>query len=152
MAVDIFLKVEGIEGESRDRDHKGEIEISSFSWGVTQTGSFGGGGGGGAGKASFQDIHFTSSVSKASPTLAKSCATGQHIKKATLVVRKSGGDVGGDEFYKVQMEDILVSSYQSGGASGDVLPTDQFSLNFAKIEYSVSGVVFDFDIARNTSG
>ena len=132
MAFDAFLKIDGIDGESNDKFHKGEIEISSFSWGVTQTGSIGSGGGGGAGKASFQDLHFASSISKASPLLAKNCATGEHIKEATLTVRKGGGDKG-FEFMKIKLNDVLVSSYQNGGA-GD-LPSDQFSLNFVKIDF-----------------
>ena len=90
MAFDAFLKIDGIDGESTDKFHPGEIEISSFSWGVTQTGSIGSGGGGGAGKASFQDLHFSSSISKASPNLMIACATGEHIKEATLTVRKGG--------------------------------------------------------------
>jgi type VI secretion system secreted protein Hcp len=134
MAFDAFLKIDGIAGESNDKFHKDEIEISSFSWGVTQTGSIGSGGGGGAGKASFQDLHFTSSISKASPNLMIKCATGEHIKEGTLTVRKGGGDKG-FEFMKVRLTDVLISSYQNGGSSSDGLPTDQFSLNFGKIEF-----------------
>src|SRR5881227_2642940 len=89
-AVDMFLKIDEIPGESVDSIHKGEIEISSFSWGMSNSGAISSGGGGGAGKASFQDLHFESSVSKATPLLAKFCATGEHIKKATLTVRKAG--------------------------------------------------------------
>lgn len=132
-AVDFFLKLDGIDGESTDDKHKGEIDIESFSWGVSQMGAHGSGGGGGAGKAVFQDVHFTTKVGKASPKLMLACATGQHIKKATLTVRKAGGTQ--EEYYKVTLSDLLVSSYQSGGHSGgDVIPTDQFSLNFSKIE------------------
>jgi len=145
-AVDFFLKLDGIPGDSVDRDHKDEIEILSFSWGVQQTGTSGGGGGGGAGKAVFQDFHFASSFSKASPQLFLSCASGKHIKMATLVGRK-GGDKSVD-FYKVTLTDIIISSYQSSGASGDSLPTDSFSLNFAKIEFNGT----TWDLRDNTGG
>ena len=91
MAADFLLMIDGIKGESIQDKHKDEIEIESFSWGATQQGAHGGGGGGGAGKVSFQDLHFTSRVGKHSPLLVKACATGQHIKKALLTVRKSGG-------------------------------------------------------------
>ena len=136
-AVDYFLKLDGIDGESTDDKHKNEIEIESFSWGVTQTGSHSAGGGGGAGKAVFQDFHFTAKLSKASPILMLSCATGEHIKKAVLTVRKAGSEQ--PEYFKVTLQDLLVSSYSLGGAGGgdtsaDVVPTDQFSLNFAKVE------------------
>jgi type VI secretion system secreted protein Hcp len=134
MASDYFLKIDGIKGESQDSKHKDEIEIESFSWGVTQTGSISPARGGGAGKAVFQDVTFVSKLSSAGPQLFLTCATGQHIKKAVLTVRKAGNDQ--QEYYKVTLEDCLVSSYQQGAASSsdDTIPTDQFSMNFAKIE------------------
>jgi type VI secretion system secreted protein Hcp len=131
--VDYFLKIEGVDGESTDDKHKGEIDIHSFSWGATNTGTHGSGGGGGAGKVQFQDLHFHTSVSKASPKLMLSCATGEHLKKATLTVRKAGKDQ--QEYYKVTLSDVLVSSYTSGGGGGEIVPGDQFSLNFGKIEF-----------------
>ena len=131
-AVDYFLKLDGIDGESTDDKHKSEIDVESWSWGATQTGTFGGGGGGGAGKVQFQDFHFVTRVSKATPKLFLSCATGEHIKSAILTARKSGEQQ--QEFYKVTFSDVLISSYQSGGSGGDVIPTDQVSFNFAKIE------------------
>jgi len=135
MASDFLLEIDGIKGESQDHKHKETIEVSSFSWGISNPGSFAGGGGGGAGKASFQDLHFTTTVGKQSPLLGKACSTGQHIKKAQLFVRKQGG--AAEDFYKIILEDVLVASYQSGGSDGSgSLPTDQFSLNFAKIEFN----------------
>jgi type VI secretion system secreted protein Hcp len=129
--VDYFLKIDGIQGESRDDRHKDEIDIESFSWGETQSGTFAVGGGGGSGKVSMQDFHFTMTVNKASPALFLACAQGEHIKNAILTCRKAGKDQ--QEFMKVTMNDVLVSSFQIGGAGG-VVPTDQISLNFAKIE------------------
>lgn len=134
MASDYLLEVDGIKGESSDSKHKETIEIQSFSWGNSNSGSHGTGGGGGAGKVSFQDIHFTTSVNKSSPKLMQFCATGEHIKKAVLFVRKQGKDQ--QEAYTVTLEDLLVSSYQSGGSEGSgALPVDQFSLNFTKIKF-----------------
>lgn len=132
-AVDYYLKLDGIEGESTDDKHKGEIDIDSFSFGVTQAGSHSARGGGGAGKAVFQDMHFVSKISKASPKLMEACACGTHIKTATLVSRKAGG--AQEEYLTYKLSDVLVSSYQVGGAGhSDIVPTDQFSINFAKIE------------------
>ena len=137
MASDFLLELsDNIKGESEDHKHKETIEIESFSWGATNSGTMATGGGGGAGKVQFQDFHFTTKVNKASPLLLKACATGQHIKKAVLFVRKQGGDQ--QDYYVVTMDDALVSSYQSGGVNstgGTDLPTDQFALNFAKIEF-----------------
>lgn len=134
MASDFLLEIDGIKGESNDSKHKETIEIESFSWGVSNSGSHSAGSGGGAGKASFQDLHCTANVNKASPVLMLSCANGKHIKKAVLFVRKQGKEQ--QEFYTVTLEDLLVSSYQSGDSTGgNPVPTDQFSLNFAKIKY-----------------
>jgi len=133
--VDYFLKIDGVDAESTDDKHKGEIELESFSWGQTNTGTAGHGGGSGAGKVVAQDLHFVKKLDKASPVLMIGCSTGQHFKKAILTTRKAGG--GQQDYLKVTMEDVLVSSYQLGGsANGDVVPLEQVSLNFAKIEMS----------------
>jgi type VI secretion system secreted protein Hcp len=130
---DYFLKLDGIPGESKDHKHKDEIELESWSWGQHQTGTGHSGGGSGAGKVAAQDFHFTMKASKASPKLMLACAEGEHIKKATLVARKAGK--GQQEYYFWKFTDVFVSSYQSGGsAHSEVLPTDQVSLNFAKLE------------------
>ena len=137
--ADYFLKIDGIEGESTDSKHKGEIQIESFSWGLNREGATRGGGGGGAGKVAVQDFHFVAPTGVQSPPLLLvATATGEHFKKATLTVRKSGERQV--EFLKISLEEVLVSSYQVGGtdAGDDGLPRDQFSLNFAKILMSVS--------------
>jgi len=132
-AGDYFLKIDGIEGETKQKGHEKEIEILSFSFGETNQGTFSASGGGGAGKVSMQDFHFMIQVDKASPKLFLACANGQHIKSARLTCRKAGETQ--QEFYKVNFSDLLVSSYQtSGSAGGDIVPTDAISLNFAKIE------------------
>ena len=132
MASDYLLELDGIKGESADTKHPQTIEVSTFSWGLTQPGSASSGGGGGTGKVSFQDIHFTTNVSKASPPIAQACAAGTHVKKATLFVRKAGGKQG--DFYVITLDELIVSSFQSGGG-GDQLPSEQFSINFAKIKF-----------------
>ena len=136
MSSDYLLEIDGIKGESADKKKPATIEIESFSWGVTQTGSHSGGSGGGAGKASFQDVHFTTKVNKSSPLLFQASAEGKHIKKAVLFVRKAGGEQ--QDYYQITMSDLLISSYQSGGSSSgtNAIPTDQFSVNFTKIEFS----------------
>ncbi|MGE5570098.1 MAG: Hcp family type VI secretion system effector [Rhodospirillales bacterium] len=130
--VDYFLKIDGIAGESQDHKHKGEIEIESFSWGATQSGTASYGGGMGAGKVQMQDFHFVMRVNKASPKLMLACATGDHIKSAILTCRKAGKEQ--QEYLKVTFTDLMVSNYQTGGSAGDTIPMDQISLNFAKVE------------------
>jgi len=132
-AVDYFLKIDGIEGESTDAKHKSEIDLESWGWGATQSGTMQYGGGGGAGKVAMQDFHFVMRHSKASPKLMLACASGEHIKKATLTCRKAGKDQ--QEFMKIEFSDLLVSSFQTGGSPNGIIPTDQVTLNFAKIEH-----------------
>ena len=90
MASDIFAKIGDIKGESLDDKHKGEIEVLSWSWGVSNAGEMRGGSGGGEGKASFRDLSFTHNIDKASPVLLQACATGVHLKEATITHRKAG--------------------------------------------------------------
>jgi type VI secretion system secreted protein Hcp len=133
---DYFLQIDGIEGESTDAKHKGWIDVESWSWGEAQTGTLHSGGGGGAGKVAFQDLHFVSKVSKASPKLFLACASGQHLKEARLVARRAAKDQ--QEFLTWTFSDVLVSSYQTGGTeAGNLSPMDSVALNVtkAKIEY-----------------
>ena len=132
-AVDYFLKIEGIDGESADAKHKGEIDLDSWTCGESQGGTMAFGGGGGAGKVQMQDFHFTMKVNKATPKLILACASGEHIKKAVLTCRKAGKEQ--QEFLKYTFSDILISSYQTGGASnGGVIPNDQIAFNYGKME------------------
>ena len=135
-AVDFFLKFDGIKGESTDAKHKDEVVVESWSWGETlaSSGAVGrGSGAGAAGKVAMQDFHFVMRLNRATPALMRACATGQHIKSATLVARKAGKDQ--HEYLTFKLSDVLISSYQTGGAGGqEAQPHDQVSLNFAKIE------------------
>ena len=132
--VDYFLKIDGVEGESTDDKHKGEIEVESWSIGGANAGSFNSGGGGGTGKVQMQDFHFVKKVDKSSAKLFVSCATGEHLKTATLVCRKAGKDQ--QEFLTIVLSPVLVSSYNTGGSAGsDVIPMDQVSMNYGKIEF-----------------
>jgi type VI secretion system secreted protein Hcp len=132
--VDYFLKVDGVDGESTDDKHKGEIQLDSWSFGGTNAGSFSSGGGGGTGKVALGDFHFVKKVDKSSAKLFTSCCTGEHLKKATLVCRKAGKDQ--QEFLTIILSPVLVSSFQTGGSAGsDVIPMDQVSLNYGKIEF-----------------
>jgi type VI secretion system secreted protein Hcp len=134
-AVDYFLKIDTIDGESTDSKHHNEIELDGFSFGATQSGTFATGGGSGAGKVQFQDLHFVTKSSKASPKLLQACANGKHFLKVTLVARKAGKEQ--QEFLKITLQDVLVSSYSVNG-DGIIGPTDSSGMAFAKIEYAIA--------------
>ena len=158
MAVDVFLKLGDIKGESTDAKHAGEIEVLSWSWGVSQPGTAASGGGGGAGKASFSDLNFTHNVDRASPLLMKACATGQHVKEATLVSRKAGK--GQQEYLIIKMSDILVTGVQPSSAGQQ--PMENVSIKFAKIDLEYkpqkvdgtldAGIHFIYDIKTSKVG
>lgn len=153
--VDFFLKLEGIKGESQDAAHKDDIQLLSWSFGATQGGTQAMGGGGGAAKVQMHDFHFVKYVDKSTPKLLLACANGEHITKATLIARKAGK--GQQEYLKITLSDVLVSSYHSSGANQ--VPVDEISLNFGKIEVeykeqtkdgTLSGVVKSgYDLKQN---
>jgi type VI secretion system secreted protein Hcp len=158
MAVDMFLELDGIKGESVDHKHKDNIDILAWSWGLSQTGTFAHGSGGGAGKASFNDLSITKHIDKASADLMFHCASGKHIAKGKITVRKAGEKPL--EYLVVKLEQILVSSVSTGGSGGEDRLTENVSLNFAKVavEYKIQdekgggkdGGTFTWDIAKNT--
>lgn len=133
MAIDTFLKIDGIPGESTDASHTDEIDILSYTWGESQAAVSGGAGGVATGRVTIQDFQFSMHMNKASPKLFLACANGARMKNAILAVRRSGGNPV--EFIKWTLTDVTVGSYQTaaGGLSGE-LPTDQVSLRFTKIE------------------
>lgn len=133
MAVDMFLKLDGVKGESADSKHKEEIDILAFSWGLSQSGSAHLGGGQGAGKVSVQDLTVTKFIDKSSPTLTLFCANGKHIAKGTLTVRKAGENPV--EYLVIDFTDLMVSHVAPGGSGGEDRLTESLSLNFAKFEY-----------------
>jgi len=159
MASDIFAKIGDIKGESLDDKHKDEIEVLSFSWGVTNTGSAGTGGGGGAGRATFQDLSIVHTIDKASPLLMKACATGEHLKEATITHRKAGK--GQQEYLVVKLNDVLITGVVHGGTSG-AAASETVSLVFAKVDFEYkpqkadgsldAGIHFKFDIKSSKVG
>ncbi|HZQ76135.1 MAG TPA: type VI secretion system tube protein Hcp [Acidimicrobiia bacterium] len=137
MALDIFLKLGDVKGGSVDAAHKDAIVVNAYSFGVSNTGSVGSAGSGaGAGKASFSDLTFTTPVSVASPKLMLACASGTHYDTAVLTVRRGAGGSGGaaQDFFRLTLKTVLVSSYQDAGSSGDGTPMDSITLAFAALK------------------
>lgn len=129
-ANDMFLKLSGIKGESVDDKHKGEIDVLSWSWGMS-TGTARVKKGTIAPKC-IQDMQLTKFVDASTPQLIMSGVMGQPIKEGTLTMRKAGKDQ--QEYLVIKMTDILISSYQTGGADGDSALVDTVVLSFSSIE------------------
>lgn len=156
MAVDMFLKLDGIKGESKQKGHADEIDIYSWSWGLTQTGSFGAGGGGGSGKVNIHDVTFTKKLDRSTNNLTVNCCTGKHIPQGLLTCRKAGGTQV--EYLKTTFYDLLVSSIQTSGADGSDQVMETVSLNFAKfkteyVEQKETGeglpaITFGYDVKK----
>ena len=142
-AVDYYLKIDGIEGESPDSKHKNEIDIESWSWGQKQphdaaTGMS-------TGRVRMEPFQFTMLVNKASPKLFLACATGQHIKEGLLICRRAGKEQ--QEYLKIKFTDLMVSSFQTGGSEDQVVPLDKIELVFHKIEVSYAAQNADGKLA-----
>jgi type VI secretion system secreted protein Hcp len=155
LASDIFAKLGDIKGESLDNKHKDEIEVLSWSWGVTNAITLAGTGAG-QGKASFHDLSFIHKIDKASPALMRACATGVHLKEATITHRKAGK--GQQEFLVIKMNDVMITAMTDADSSdGDSAET--VSLAFAKIDVAYrpqkadgsldAGIHFKYDLKAN---
>jgi type VI secretion system secreted protein Hcp len=159
MASDIFAKIGDIKGESLDVKHKDEIEVLSFSWGVTNATAPPFGGGAGAGKATFQDLSIVHRIDKASPLLMQACATGEHLKEATITHRKAGK--GQQEFFIVKMNDVIITGVTHSGGI-DQPGSESVSLAFAKVDLEYrpqkadgsldAGIHFKYDLKANKIG
>jgi type VI secretion system secreted protein Hcp len=159
MAVDMFLKLDGVKGEAQDDKHKQEIDVLAWSWGMSQSGTMHTGGGGGGGKVSVQDISVTKWLDKSSPVLMQYCSSGKQFQQGVLTVRKAGGKEP-LEYLIITVKDIIVTSVSTGGSGGEDRLTENVSLNFAevKVEYqaqkpdgSADGgkIPWSMDIAAN---
>ncbi|MEL6479163.1 MAG: type VI secretion system tube protein Hcp [Pseudomonadota bacterium] len=162
MAVDALLKIEGkdIKGESKIDGHEDEIDIYSWTWGMTQSGTFHTGKGGGAGKVNVQDLTVTKYVDSSTPDFMMHCCNGAHIPSATLTIRKSGEQP--IDYVVIELTKVMVTSVQPAGAPGDELVMEQVTFNFAefKITYTAqeddgaAGAQFDcaWNIESNRAG
>lgn len=133
-AVDIFLKIDGIEGDSVVQGHEGEIDVLGWGWQLSQTGTMHTGTGGAAGASQIGDISIIKNSDSASPALYLSVMKGTFIPEAILTIRKSGGADKPVPFMVITMTEVLVTSARPGGSAGDAIPVEQITLNFAKIK------------------
>lgn len=163
MATDLYLKIEGIAGESQKQGHTDEIELTSFQFGVSQGGSFHKGGqGGGAGKASISDITITKEVDKSSALLFQACATGRHIPSAVLYSQKAGGNNAPVTYYEIKMTNLLVSNHSTSGSNGGDAIYETVTFNFARVDFIYTNQTAEggkgapinayFDVAKAEAG
>lgn len=132
MSIDLFMKVDGAAGESKDSNHTGWTDITSFTWGAVQPGNMGVGGGGGAGKVAFADLAVNAPIDKSTPALLKYCATGKHLPSVEISVCKAGG--GQVEYAKIILTDVLVTAVNYVGANANDLVGINYSFQAAKVE------------------
>jgi type VI secretion system secreted protein Hcp len=161
MAVDMFLKIQGVDGESKDKTHTKEIDILAWSWGMSNSGSAHVGGGAGSGKVNVQDISVTKWVDSASPKLAQACCNGSHYAEMLLTVRKAAGKAP-LEYIKITMNEVLIAGISTGGSGGEDRLTENVTLNFGKfsVDYTPqnddgsAGTAINcaWDIAGNAAG
>jgi len=157
MAVDMFVKIGNLKGESKDDKHKEEIDVLAWSFGASNSGTAHVGGGAGAGKVSVQDLSFTKWVDKTTPELMLATCNGKHFPDALLTVRKAGETPV--EYIKITMTDVMITSLSSGGSGGEDRLTENCTLNFAKFKYEytpqdaagkgMAAVPMGWDIAAN---
>ncbi len=152
MAFDAFLKIGSVQGESKDADHAGEIELESFSWGENQPTLTGVGKGRSAGKVNIGDFHFTMKTNSASPALMMACAGGDHLGEAVVTVRRAGAGGEHQEYLHWTFSDVMVSSYQMGGSNGSDYPVDQISLNFSQIKVDYKPLQDDGSLGGSVLG
>ncbi len=154
-ATDIFLKLAGVEGESADARHPKEIDVLSWSWGLTNSGSVVTGGG----KVQIKDISFTKYVDKSSPPLMLATCNGKAFTQAVFVFRRAGSSP--IEYMRVTLTDVTVASVSTSASTADSRPTEVVNLRFAtvKVDYTVQNadgsagtvVSFGWDVLRNTA-
>ena len=133
MAVDMFLTLDGVTGESKDKTHTKDIDLLSWSWGMSNSGSAHEGGGAGSGKVSVQDVSVTKYIDSSSPKIMLSCCNGTHFDSALITVRKAGGEKP-VEYVKIKMQEVLITSVSTGGSGGEDRLTENVKLNFAKVK------------------
>jgi type VI secretion system secreted protein Hcp len=154
-AVDLFLEIDGITGDSVDATHRGAIDAVAFSWSEYATQASGGGGGGfGFGKVNIGELQVVMRTSTASPLLLVACASGHRFATAKLTVRRSGGDRRQRDFLVIGLTDVQVSGYRVGAneSGDDDTPTDQVSLTFGTILVEVQALDGKGAVGHATKG
>jgi len=158
--ADIFLRLDGVDGESTDAKHKGEIDILSYSQSFKNAVSDATGGGGGAGKVTCGEITVLKNIDKSSPKLIGQVVTGKHIETGTLTFRSVGR--AALEYYVVSLNDVLVTSIDQTDQNNPARIFERVTLNAAQFKFSyqqqkadgqlLPAVQFSVDCRANKAG
>ena len=142
----MFLKVKGVDGESKDSKHKKEIDVLAWSWGLSNSGSAHVGGGAGAGKVTFNPFQVTRKTDRASPVLFSMCCAGQHFKMVSLYLRRAGGGAGGvssaqsqtmtsgTTFLRFDFALVAVKTISWSGSDGDEACKEEVTFEYGALQ------------------
>jgi len=133
MGVEIFLKLDGITGESTKTGAEGWIEIFSFSNGASNPSSVSFGTGSGAGKVDLSSVSLQKQLDIASPYMFANCCSGTHIATGSMVVRESTGDKNPQVYFQYDFTEVFIDSISWGGAAGGGKPSESLSLSAKSI-------------------
>jgi len=158
-ATDIFMKIDGIPGESQDARHPNEIVLTGYSFDFTQSASPTAGGGGGTGKVAISPFTATKPIDASSPRLALAVASGQHLRQVNITVRRSGREQF--EFLHIILTDVMISRFAQENTSAG-MPEEVIGMTFATIEIEYipqlptgaagTPVKMKWDVRRNMPG
>lgn len=161
MAVDMFIKIPGADGESVGTGHQASIDVLAWSWGMSQSGSMHTASGGGSGKANIQDISFTKYIDKASPKLQLLCLNGKNTTGDVLLTVQKAGEKP-VPYVKITMSDFIITSVSTGGSGGEDRLTENVTINFAKVKFEYTPqkpdgtadttIPYTWKIAENVAG
>ncbi|MGF6088710.1 Hcp family type VI secretion system effector [Pseudomonas sp. 18173] len=132
MALDAFIKINGIPGEALDEQHRDWIEITGYRFGTHQGTSATASSAGGAstGRTTVTDFTFTKKLDKSSCKLMEASCAGEHLKEVVLSLHRAGGDKL--KFFEIRLEEVIISSYSQTASDG--VPSESISLDYGRIK------------------
>jgi type VI secretion system secreted protein Hcp len=153
MAIDVYLQIDGIKGESTDSKHQGWIECEAASWEISQPRSASASTGGGhtAERVEMSDIRFLKTCDLASPILAQTCAMGKTIPKAKFEFWRADGDGAGVKYFEIELENILIGGVAPSVGAGSVM-SESVALKFSKVKWKYSQQKVSGGAGGNTAG
>jgi type VI secretion system secreted protein Hcp len=153
MAIDVYLQIDGIKGESADDKHPGWIECTAVHWGVLQPRSATASTGGGhtAERAELSDIVFGKLSDLASPILLQTCASGKTIPKAKFEFMRADGQGMRIKYFEIELENVLIGEVRPGIDPGEIL-SEFVGLKFSRVKWKYSQQKVSGGAGGNTAG
>ncbi|UGQ48713.1 Hcp family type VI secretion system effector [Massilia endophytica] len=153
MALDAYLHIEGIKGESTDERHRDWIEVSNVTWSVYQPRAsvVSTAGGQTVGRAELSNISFSKLADLSSPLLQQTCAMGKTIPKARFEFMRADGNGQPIKYYEVEVENVMISGVTPASGNGGIL-IEQVQLAYSKMKWKYTKQSIQGGMAGNTSG